>query len=156
MFDLLYCCREYGLYKGLAAPEPPKSIKNKKPTPEDVQAIAQLKLREELAAVEEELAELERKCDEYSELSIVGTRVATAFGSGMIVEQNVGSWVNLVRVRLDNGAEKCFQIGKNVPSRPHFEENDEELAVLFTDYEKAMNKIGLLKKRQKTLADALL
>lgn len=155
-FDLMYCCRTYKLYRGLTPPVPVNYTKKKKPTPEEVQAIAQLKLREELTAVEEELAELERKCDEYSELSIVGTRVATAFGPGMIVEQNVASWVNLVRVRLENGTAKCFQIGTNIPSRPHFEENDEELAVLFTDYEKATNKIGLLKKRQKKLADALL
>ena len=154
-FDLMYCCRTYNLYRGLTPPAPVNSTKKKKPTPEEAQAIAELKMREELAAVEEELTELERKCDEYSELSIVGTRVVTAFGPGMIVEQNVASWVNLVRVRLDNGTEKFFQIGTNVPSRPHFEENDEELAVLFTDYANAMMKAQMLRKKNLKLESSL-
>ena len=158
VFDLMYCCRTYGLYKGLIPPETKKTAKKmKQMTPEEAAALDIQKKKLEILALSQELTELESKCDEYSELSLVGTQIfSDSFGEGTIVEQNDAPWVNVVRVRFVDGTERKLQIGTNIASRPHFVENDEVLAELFTDYVNAMVRVDTLRRKMKTLQNSIL
>lgn len=156
VFDLMYCCHTYNLYRGLTPPAPVNHAKRKKLTPEEALELEELKKREELAAMENELAELESKCEEYSELSLVGTQVISdTFGTGTIIEQGSAPWVNLFKVRFSDGKERLFQIGTNIASCPHFEENDEKPAALFTDYADAAMKVDSLRKKVQKLRASL-
>ena len=69
-FDLMYCCRTYGYYRGLVAPVTGKTIKKpveKSASKEELEA-AEAERTAKVLALEQELSDLEQKIGDYEEL----------------------------------------------------------------------------------------
>lgn len=143
-FDLMYCCRTYGYYKGLTVPSTGKTVKkssNAGPTPEEIAHMEEIRLAK-IAALEDEIEELERSCDDYEDISLVGVQVtAKGFGTGTVVGQNI----NRIIVVFE-GVQKSFILDKKYVARPRFE-NDNEIVEAFTCYGRARERISFLQKQ---------
>ena len=143
-FDLMYCCRTYNFYHGVSIPSVPKTTRKKASansiSPEEA------KRREEerhakIAALEQEINELERSCDSCSEISLIGVQVtAKPYGVGMVVAQEI----NNIRVSF-GGTEKSYILDRKYVARPRFE-NDEDIISVFTEYGQKQEQIKKLRR----------
>lgn len=147
-FDLMYCCRTYGYYRGLTVSSTGKTIKKAAVTaltPEERAYLEEERLRK-ISAMEEEINELERSCDGCEDISLLGVQVSSPqFGSGKIIEQDI----NRIKVAFPD-AVKPFILDKKFPARPRFE-NDEEIVSAFTVYGRAQERIAFLQKQIESL-----
>jgi polyhydroxyalkanoate synthesis regulator phasin len=92
-------------------------------------------------ALEQQIEDLERSCDEYVDISLLGVQVTTAqYGVGTVIEQDV----NKIKVRFAE-VEKTFILDKKYPSRPRFEDDD-EIVSAFTEYGQAQEQIKRLQR----------
>lgn len=143
-FDLMYCCRTYGYYRGLTVPSTGKTIKKasvKALTPEELAYLEEERLRK-IAAMEDEIGELERSCDGCEDISLIGVQVTSKqFGVGKVIEQDI----NKIKVAFPDIV-KPFILDKKFPARPRFE-NDEEIVSAFTIYGRAQERIAFLQKQ---------
>ena len=103
----MYCCRTYNFYHGVSIPSVPKATR-KKASAESISPEEAKRLEEErfakIAALEQEINELERSCDSCSEISLIGVEVtAKPYGIGTVVAQEI----NNIRVSFD-GTEKAY------------------------------------------------
>lgn len=142
-FDLMYCSRTYGFYKYLK--EPQTSPKRKKTGSQGDYTAEQIKLEAErtaqIEAIELEIAELERSCDEYSDISLINVEVTSpAFGVGTVIEQDI----NKIKVRF-GAIDKSFVLDRKYPARPRFEDDD-EIIDAFSEYGRIQDEIKRLKR----------
>lgn len=94
-FDIMYCSRAYNYYKGLVPPENPNKVRKKvKPAEISVEELARRETDRlaRIAAIEEEIANLERSTNGCEDISLIGVEVTSPQdGAGTIVEQNVNT-----------------------------------------------------------------
>ena len=100
-FDLMYCCRTYNFYNVVTLPAAVKA-KRKRVVAESVSPEEAKRQEEErlakIADIEQEIYELERDCDNCSEISLIGVQVtAKPYGTGTVVAQDR----NTIKVRFD-------------------------------------------------------
>ena len=143
-FDLMYCSRTYGFYKILT--DPRTSPKRKRSGSQGEHTEEQIKFEAEhtaqIEAIELEIAELERRCDEYSEISLIDVQVTSpAFGVGTVIEQDI----NKIKVRFGS-FDKSFILDGRYPSRPRFEDDD-AIIEAFTEYGRIQDEIKRLKTK---------
>ena len=143
-FDLMYCCRTYNFYHGVSIPSVPKSSRKKASaasiSPEEAKRLEEERLAK-IAALEQEINELERSCDSCSEISLIGVQVtAKPYGVGTVVAQEI----NNIRVSFD-GTEKAYILDRKYVARPRFE-NDEEIISIFTEYGQKQEQIKKLRR----------
>lgn len=94
-----------------------------------------------IGALERQIADLERSCDEFIDISLIGVQVTTAqYGVGIVIEQDV----NKIKVRFAE-VEKSFILDKKYFSRPRFEDDD-EIVSAFTEYGQAQEQIKRLQR----------
>ena len=94
-----------------------------------------------IAALEQEINELERSCDSCSEISLIGVEVtAKPYGIGTVVAQDI----NNIRVSF-GGTEKSYILDRRYVARPRFE-NDEEIISVFTEYGQKQEHIKRLRR----------
>lgn len=146
-FDLMYCCRTYNFYRVVTLPAAVKA-KRKRTVAESVSPEEAKRQEEErlakIAELEQEINELERDCDNCSEISLIGVQVsAKPYGTGTVIAQDR----NTIKVRFD-GAEKAYILDKKFIARPRFE-NDDEIISIFTEYG---HKKDQIKRLQRELA----
>ena len=95
-----------------------------------------------IEALEDELAALERLCDRYEDISLLGVQVRSSqYGVGTVIEQNI----NIIKVRFLETV-KSFKLDKRIVA-PLVFENDEEIIEAFTEYGRANDRIKSIKKR---------
>ena len=143
-FDLMYCCRTYNFYHGVSIPSVSKATR-KKASAESISQEEAKRLEEErfakIAALEQEINELERSCDSCSEISLIGVEVtAKPYGIGTVVAQDI----NNIRVSF-GGTEKSYILDRRYVARPRFE-NDEEIISVFTEYGQKQEHIKRLRR----------
>lgn len=143
-FDLMYCCRTYNFYHGVSIPSVPKSSRKKASaasiSPEEAKRLEEERLAK-IAALEQEINELERSCDSCSEISLIGVQVtAKPYGIGTVVAQEI----NNIRVSF-GGTEKAYILDRKYVARPRFE-NDEEIISVFTEYGQKQEQIKKLRR----------
>lgn len=143
-FDLMYCCRTYNFYNVVTLPADVKA-KRKKAVPESVSPEEAKRQEEErlakIAELEQKINELERDCDNCSEISLIGVQVtAKPYGTGTVIAQDR----NTIKVRFDN-AEKSYILDKKFVARPRFE-NDDEIISVFTEYGQKQEQIKRLRR----------
>lgn len=142
-FDLMYCCRTYNFYRVVTLPAAVKA-KRKRTVAESVSPEEAKRQEEErlakIAELEQEINELERDCDNCSEISLIGVQVtAKPYGTGTVIAQDR----NTIKVRFDN-AEKSYILDKKFIARPRFE-NDDEIISIFTEYSQKQEQIKRLR-----------
>lgn len=92
-----------------------------------------------IAAMEEEIQDLERSYDGCEDISLIGVQVTSkAFGTGVVTGQKI----NRISVAFD-GVQKDFFLDKKYAARPRFE-NDEQIVEAFTVYGRAQERIAFL------------
>ena len=147
-FDLMYCCRTYGYYKGLIAPSTGK-VKKKTYTNEPTAEELAQKEAERLAkidAIEQEIDALERSIDGCEDISLIGVQVTSAqYGTGVVTGQDI----NKIAVQFDT-VQKSFFLDKKFPARPRFED-DEQIVETFTVYGRAQEQIKRLQRELERL-----
>ena len=147
-FDLIYCCRSYGYYRGLVVPSTGKTIKKshpEDPTPEELAYQEEVRLGK-IAAMEDEIEALQRNCAGCEDISLIGVQVTSKqFGTGKVIEQKI----NNIRVAFPDKVVP-FILDKKFPARPRFE-NDEEIVSAFTVYGRAQERIAFLQKQIESL-----
>ena len=148
-FDLMYCCRTYNFYRVVTLPAAVKA-KRKRTVAESVSPEESKRQEEErlakIAEIEQEINELERDCDNCSEISLIGVQVtAKPYGTGTVVAQDR----NTIKVRFD-GAEKAYILDKKFVARPRFE-NDDEIISVFTEYGQKQEQIKRLRRELATI-----
>lgn len=142
-FDLMYCAHAYNFFHGLTIP----SIKKKKLEKRDFVLSAEQKAQfeaERLAKVdtlEQQLFNLQLKCDDFSDISLIGVQVTTAtYGTGTVIDQEI----NKITVRFAN-IEKAFILDEKYSARPRFED-DEQIVAVFTEYGRLQEQIKSLQR----------
>ena len=147
-FDLMYCCRTYGFYKGLTAPVTGKTIKKGKTSAPTAEELAQKEAerRAQIERLEEEIEDLERSCNEFEDISLIGVQVTEKDnGIGTVISQEI----NKVTVQFAN-EQKTFFLDAKYKFRPRFE-NDDEIVSAFTEYARIQEQIKRLQDRSKLL-----
>lgn len=148
-FDLMYCCRTYNFYRGLTVPSKRKPTRRKSGplTPEEIaQREAQRLAR--IDELEQQIAELEKSCDEYSDISLIGVQVtAKLYGIGTVIEQEI----NQIKVHFEN-VKKSYILDEKYVARPKFED-DEIIVSAFTEYGKKQEQIKRLYRELSTLQE---
>ncbi|MBQ2441882.1 MAG: hypothetical protein II498_00920, partial [Ruminococcus sp.] len=125
-------------------PSVPKATR-KKASAESISQEEAKRMEEErlakIAALEQEINELERSCDTCSEISLIGVQVtAKPYGVGTVVAQDI----NNIRVSF-GGTEKSYILDRRYVARPRFE-NDEEIISVFTEYGQKQEHIKRLRR----------
>ena len=147
-FDLMYCCRTYGYYKGLVAPISGKTIKkpvSSAPTAEDLAQKEKDRL-EKIAVLESEIVELESSYDGCEDISLIGVQVTSnQYGVGTVVAQDI----NKISVQFEQ-VSKTFILDKKYSARPRFE-NDDEIVEVFTKFAYAKEQIKKLRQQIEAL-----
>lgn len=141
-FDLMYCCRTYNFYRGLTVPSTGKTVRKKSVmsalTPEESEQRETERLKK-IDAIELQISELERSCDEYAEISLIDVQVtAKPYGIGTVIEQDI----NKIKVRFAE-VEKTFILDKKYLARPRFEDDD-AIVSAFTEYGQTQEQIKRL------------
>ena len=145
VFDLMYCCRTYNFYKDLIAPVTRKTIRKGVKSAEEI-AAQEAQRKAEIAALEDEIFQLEQVSSGCVDISLIGVEVTSKqYGTGTVIDQKI----NLIRVKFAD-VEKSFVLDKKVAARPTFK-NDEEIVTAFTEYAAAQEKLRKLYQRLETL-----
>lgn len=150
-FDLMYCCRTYGYYKGLVAPSAGNATRNAVSTgltSKEKEELEKERLTK-IEAIEQEIEDLDRSCDGCAEISLIGVNVSSSqYGVGTVVAQEI----NTIYVQFEH-EKKIFILDKKFPARPRFE-NDDEIVSAFSDYGQAQDRIKKLKSQLEALQNS--
>lgn len=143
-FDVMYCCRTYGYYKGMAHISKKDAIKQAKED-EKQKAAANL-LQQELDALTSEIEELELTLPDISDIDLLNVEVTSKKdGKGTVIEHNF----NTIKVQFGDVVKKYILDAKYL-MRPSFE-NDVEVVAAYTEYNAISSKIDLLRKKIEAL-----
>ena len=146
-FDLMYCCRTYGYYKGLIVPSTGrvKKLDTSEPSAEELAKMEEDR-NARIGALEQEIDALERSSDGCEDISLLGVQVtSTKDGTGVVIGQEI----NKIVVRFET-KQKSFVLDKKYPARPRFED-DEQIVEAFTTYGRAQEEIKRLKRELELL-----
>lgn len=143
-FDLIYCCRTYGYYKGIPYIPKAKSQKRTKATKQqETDAAAR---QAQIANIAAQIEDLRAALPDVSDISLVNVAVTSRlYGSGMVTEHNL----NTIRVQFPN-VTKAFILDANFPQHPTFE-NDAEVVAAYTEYTTISGRIEKLETQLKHL-----
>lgn len=150
-FDLMYCCRTYGYYKGLTVPSTGKVKKKANTIGPSAEELAQKEAERfaKIDAIEQEIAALEKSSDDCGDISLLGVQVtSTRYGTGTVIGQEI----NKIDV-LFGDVQKSFILDKQFPARPRFED-DESIVEAFTKYGRAQEQIKRLQRELELLQNA--
>ena len=101
---------------------------------------------EKIDLLEQQISELERKCDEFEDISLIGVQVTTNLhGVGTVIGQEK----NKIIVRFSE-IEKKYVLDSRYTSRPRFED-DEEIVSAFTEYGRAQEELTRLQRELASL-----
>ena len=143
-FDVMYCCRTYGYYKGMAHISKKDAIKQSKEA-EKQKAAANI-LQQELDALTSEIEDLELTLPDISDIDLLNVEVfSKKDGKGIVIEHNF----NTIKVQFGSVVKKYILDAKYL-MRPSFE-NDIEVVAAYTEYYATSNKIDLLRKKIEAL-----
>ena len=143
-FDLMYCARAYNFYRGLTVPSDKNDNKSRVFLSEEQNKQLETERLANIDALEQQISDLRRKCDDFADISLIGVQVtAEIYGVGTVIDQEI----NKIKVRFA-ALEKSFILDEKYKARPRFE-NDEEIITAFTEY-------GRLQEQLKTLQRELL
>ncbi len=144
-FDVMYCAKTYGLYKGISSHSKRESVRLQQAAVKEAQME-----QERLANIEScmgKIQELQQNNDVFHSISLLNVQVHhKQYGIGVIIEQTGTN----VTVQFQEKSTQ-FTINKKFPARPKFE-NDEEIVEIFTQYDNCMEQIEQLKKELAQLA----
>ncbi len=143
-FDLMYCCNAYNFYHGLAKPVTPKPVRKASKNALSAEEAARIEAEktEKRSALESEIAELEKQCAEYAEISLLNVQITSnQYGIGIVIGHNA----NTIKVKFAE-TERSFVLNKKYTVRPHFE-NDEEIVTIFTEYADKKERISKLTRQ---------
>ena len=123
-FDLMYCCRCYNFYKGLAFVK--KRVLSKQEEAEKAADVRRHQREAQIAALTLEKEELELKLNETECVTLLGTQVtAPKYGTGTIVSQDEN------RVVVDfAGEKKSYILHTKYTQCPSFEDNEEIMRLM--------------------------
>lgn len=142
-FDLMYCAHAYNFFHGLTVYNKKTKRSEKGDYVPSAEQEAQLEA-ERLAKIdvlEQQLFNLQCKCDDFSDISLVGVQVTTAtYGTGTVIDQEI----NRITVRFAN-FEKTFILDERYSARPRFED-DEQIVAVFTEYGRLQEQIKSLQR----------
>ena len=92
VFDLMYCCRTYNFYKDLIATVTKKVIRKgvkNAPTAEELAAL-EAQRKAEIAALEDEIFQLEQISGGCEDISLIGVEVTSKrYGTGTVIDQKI-------------------------------------------------------------------
>lgn len=143
-FDVMYCCRTYGYYKGMVHISKKDAIKQSKEA-EKQQAAADL-LQQKLDALTSEIEDLELTLPDISDIDLLNVEVnSKKDGVGTVIEHDF----NHIKVQFGNTIKK-YDLDTKYRMRPSFE-NDVEVVTAYTEYNAISDKIKLLCKQMETL-----
>lgn len=111
----MYCCRTYNFYRGLTVPVKEKPVRRKnasaKISPEEAARIEEERLAK-IDELEQQIADLEKSCDECADISLIGVQVtAKPYGIGTVIAQDI----NMIKVRFAD-VEKAYILDKKIHS----------------------------------------
>lgn len=145
-FDLMYCCRTYGFYKGLSHIAKKDSIKQAKEAERQKEAAALLQQKIDLLV--SEIEDLELALPDVSDIALNNVEVTSKqYGSGTVIEHEL----NKIKVQFSD-VSKIFILDKKYPMRPTFE-NDVEVVAAYSEYATGVQKIESLKKQLEKLTE---
>ena len=144
VFDLMYCCRYMNFYNGLEHASKKASTK--------AYQLEQLREKEaqeraaKIAAVEEQIHELQVELEQYEDVSLIGVEVTQSKeGVGTVISQNG----NMIKVQFP-ATTKTYAIHRKYSQRPTFED-DAEIVEIFSDMADKTAQIESLRKSLKAL-----
>ncbi len=146
-FDLIYCCRTYAYYKGLIIPysDKPKKAVSKPAAPEitpEELARREEERRQKIAEMEQEIIELENRCEGCEDISLIGVKVTSPrYGDGVVIDQ----YINRIKAQFSDGSHS-FILDSQFTQRPRFED-DEAIVEIFTRYGRAQERIKKLREQ---------
>ena len=145
-FDLIYCSYCYNYYRGLVSFATGRTISKK--TVQRVElSLEELERAEKekqlkISELEKQIADAEKRCDEFEDISLIGVQVtAPKYGIGTVISQDV----NKVTVCFNN-TEKTFILDERFSARPRFE-NDEEIVHAFSQLARDKEELQILRKQ---------
>lgn len=146
-FDMMYCCRTYGFYKGLSHIAKKESIKLAKEA--EVRKEAAALWRQKVDALVRQIEDLELSLPDVSDISLLHVEVTSkAYGTGTVIEHEG----NKIKVQFSD-ATRPFILDKIYPQRPTFE-NDEEVVEAYSEYASITKQIEALKRDLERLTAA--
>lgn len=146
-FDVMYCCRTYGFYRGLSHIAKRDSIKAAKEAEKQKEAAALL--QEKIDALTAEIEDLELSLPDISDISLSNVEVTSkTYGIGTVVEHEG----NRIKVQFSE-VNKTFILDKKYPMRPTFE-NDADVVEAYSEYASITHKIELLKQELEKMMKA--
>ena len=144
-FDIMYCCKSYGLYQGLSHIAKRDSIKAAKEAAQQREAAAQL--QEKIDTLMAEIETLELSLPDVSDISLMNVEVESKqYGKGTVIEHDG----NKIKVQFSD-VTKTFMLDKKFSMRPTFE-NDTEVVDAYSEFTATSDKIRVLKQQLERLA----
>jgi len=150
-FDLIYCAQCYGYYSGLVQKAKKRSAKTRSNTKtQDINGkklLYEKKRAEKIALLESQINELELRCEQYEDISLVNVEVFSSdYGKGLIIQQKDA----LVTVQFADSVKK-FEINRKYIGRPILE-NDDEIVDALSEYSDALRKLKELRAELEMLS----
>ena len=143
-FDIMYCCKSYGLYQGLSHIAKRDSIKAAKEAAQQKEAAAQL--QERINTLMAEIESLELSLPDVSDISLMNVEVESKqYGIGTVIEHDG----NKIKVQFSD-VTKTFMLDKKFSMRPTFE-NDTEVVEAYSEFTVISDKIRVLKQQLERL-----
>ena len=143
-FDLIYCCRTYGYYKGITYLPASKSTKRTKEAAQ--QETAEAKRHAQIDDLTAQMEDLRAARPDVSDISLMNVAVTSKlYGLGMVTEHNL----NTIRVQFPD-VTKTFILDAKYPQRPTFE-NDAEVVAAYTAYARYTEKTRSLEQQLQQL-----
>lgn len=139
-FDIMYCCKSYGLYQGLSHIAKRDSIKAAKAAAQQKEAAAQL--QERIDTLMAEIESLELSLPDVSDISLMNVEVKSKlYGTGTVIEQED----NKIKVQFSDTT-KTFILDRKYSMRPTFE-NDEEVVEAYSEFSAITERLRVLRQQ---------
>ena len=138
-FDIMFCCKPYGLFNGLEYVSKKESIK----------AFTEAELRKaekeakeaKIATIESEIRGLKDRVNEYAKTTLIGIKIKhIKYGDGVIV----GHDVNTIDAEFSDG-KKSLSLGQQFSDRFEFDNRDEIIEKM-SDYAESLERIEELEQ----------
>ena len=147
-FDVMYCCRTYGYYKGLSHIAKKDSVRLAKEA--EKQKETEVLLQEKINTLAGEIEELKLSLPDISDIDLNNVEVTSKkYGTGMVIAHEL----NKIKVQFDDDT-KDYILDKKFKMRPTFE-HDVEVIEAYSEYDEVSKKIEFLKKQMEELILAI-
>ena len=146
-FDVMYCCRTYGFYRGLTHIAKKDSIKQAKEA--EMQKEAAALLQQKVDTLVDQIEDLELALPDVSDISLLNVEVTSkAYGTGTVIAHEG----NTIKVQFADTT-KTFILDKIYSQRPTFE-SDAEVVDAYSEYAAITQQIAVLKRELEKLTAA--